>query len=47
MDGAFIVRENKPGFREFSGTIENISEGGIKISINEEEYADIAEQMKG
>lgn len=46
LDGAFIVRENKPGFREFSGTIENISEGGIKISINEEEYADITEQIE-
>lgn len=37
-EGIFFIKTNNPGKRDFIGTIVDISEGGIRIHISEEQY---------
>ena len=46
VEGNFIVAENIPENREFSGLIENISEGGILIRTSKDECGHIADRLK-
>lgn len=46
VEGNFIVAENIPENREFSGLIENISEGGILIRTSRDECGHIADRLK-
>lgn len=42
----FIIKENEPGFREFNGIIEDLSENGIRIRIEDQSYLHIVEKIK-
>ena len=42
----FIVQNNQPGFREFTGIIDDLSENGIKISVSDSNYSHIVEKLK-
>lgn len=44
--GAFILRDNGKLICEFSGTVENISEVGIGIHLEKEEYNRISSYLK-
>ncbi len=41
----FIVVKNEPGQREFNGRIEDLSECGIRISVEEDSYNDIVSNI--
>lgn len=42
----FIIRDNEPGMREFNGIIEDISEGGIRIRVTNEQFKDAVSTIK-
>lgn len=42
----FILKDNPPGHREFSGVIDDISENGIKISISDSSCSEIVTNIK-
>lgn len=43
---SFIVKDNQPGFREFIGTLKDVSESGICITIQRGDYADIIDSIE-
>ena len=45
LNSCFIVFANAPGMREFTGTIADISEGGIGIRLNDSEYRYITDAI--
>lgn len=42
----FIIRDNEPEMREFNGIIEDISEGGIRIRVTNEQFKDAVSTIK-
>lgn len=43
---SFIISDDANGAQEFSGNIKDISEGGIKVSVNYDDFANIADRIK-
>lgn len=45
LDSCFIIKDNEPGYREFNGVIEDLSECGIKIRVEDQRFAKIAGEL--
>lgn len=42
----FIIQDNEPGYREFGGVIDDLSENGIRVSVTDSRYSHILDRIK-